>query len=367
MRNRTADTSVPARVLLTGGAGFIGSHTVRYLVREVGCHVLNVDKLTYAGNPESLADVEGAERYSFSHTDICDSQAIRELFLSYRPDAVLHLAAESHVDRSIDSPDAFLQTNVLGTAQLLDAALEYWRSLDDKNRKNFRFLHVSTDEVYGDLKPSDEAFVETSRYAPSSPYAATKAGSDHLVRAWGRTYGLPVLVSNCSNNYGPYQFPEKLIPHMILNALCGKSLPIYGDGQQLRDWLYVEDHSRALWTVLTRGRVGETYNVGGHNEEANIDVVRSICKILAQAVLNSDDSSEYENLITFVSDRPGHDIRYAIDASKIERDLGWRPIETFETGLAKTVQWYVDNRAWWQRVLDGSYRLQRLGNAGAAG
>jgi dTDP-glucose 4,6-dehydratase len=351
------------KVLVTGGAGFIGSAVVRHLLANTQAHVVNLDKLTYAGNLESLASVSSSPRYAFEQVDICDRRALQQVFQRHAPDAVMHLAAESHVDRSIDAPDDFLQTNLIGTGQLLQTALHYWRSLDAERSARFRFLHVSTDEVYGDLHDSGGYFTEETPYAPSSPYSATKAGSDHLARAWGRTYGLPVIVTNCSNNYGPYHFPEKLIPHMILNALAGKPLPVYGDGSQIRDWLYVEDHARALWTVLTTGKVGETYNIGGHNEQRNLHVVKMICALLQQELPRPDG---YEKLITFVTDRPGHDTRYAIDASKIERELGWKPQETFETGLKKTVRWYLDNRGWWQRVLDGSYRLERIGVAKAA-
>jgi dTDP-glucose 4,6-dehydratase len=351
----------PQKVLVTGGAGFIGSAVVRYLLEQPGVSVVNVDCLTYAGNLDSLASISTSGAYSFAQVDICDRAALTKVFAEHSPDAVMNLAAESHVDRSIDSPDAFLETNLVGTGRLLQAALAYWTKLSGEKRDRFRFLHVSTDEVYGDLAETDAQFRETTPYAPSSPYAATKAGSDHLVRAWSRTYELPVLVTNCSNNYGPYQFPEKLIPHMILNALRGAPLPVYGDGRQVRDWLYVDDHARALWTVLKHGKPGETYNVGGHNEQRNIDVVRTICRILDEAAPSHRPQNGYEGLITFVKDRPGHDRRYAIDASKIERELGWRPAETFDTGLTKTVRWYLENRGWWQRVLDGSYRLERVG------
>jgi len=350
-------------ILVTGGAGFIGSAVVRNLVAH-GVHVVNLDHLTYAGNTESLAEALHAPAHTFIRGDICDATVLQDTFQRYRPDAVIHLAAESHVDRSIDGPGAFLRTNVLGTGELLTAALDYWRQLPPEKRDRFRFLHVSTDEVYGDLGASDAFFHEETPYAPSSPYAATKAGSDHLVRAWQRTYGFPALITNCSNNYGPYQFPEKLIPHMILNALQGRSLPVYGDGSQVRDWLYVEDHARALWTVLEGGTVGETYNIGGRNEQTNLAVVRRICAILnEQAPESAPESGRFEELITFVSDRPGHDTRYAIDASKIQRELGWQPRETFESGLTRTVRWYLDNPRWWQRVLDGSYRLERIGTS----
>jgi dTDP-glucose 4,6-dehydratase len=351
----------PYKVLVTGGAGFIGSAVVRHLLEQPGVSVVNVDSLTYAGNLDSLASVAGSSAYAFAHVDICDRAALAKVFAQHAPDAVMNLAAESHVDRSIDSPDAFLETNLVGTGRLLQAALAYWTKLSTEKRQQFRFLHVSTDEVYGDLAETDAQFRETTPYAPSSPYAATKAGSDHLVRAWSRTYELPVLVTNCSNNYGPYQFPEKLIPHMILNALRGAPLPVYGDGRQVRDWLYVDDHARALWTVLKTGRPGETYNIGGHNEQRNIDVVREICRILDSAAPSKKPRNGFDSLITFVKDRPGHDRRYAIDAGKIQRELGWTPAETFETGLTKTVHWYLENSAWWQRVLDGSYRLERVG------
>ncbi len=350
------------KILVTGGAGFIGSAAIRYLIAETTARVLNVDNLTYAGNLESLADAGASERYSFERADICDKKRLAQIFRSYQPDAVMHLAAESHVDRSIDGSEAFLQTNVVGTGRLLQVATEYWGTLTGERRSNFRFLHVSTDEVFGDLGAHGEPVSETAAYSPSSPYAATKAASDHLVRAWRRTYNLPLLITNCSNNYGPYQFPEKLIPHMILNALAGKPLPLYGDGRQIRDWLYVEDHARALWLVLTRASVGETYNIGAGNERRNIDVVRALCGHLQSAV-PPPSGRRYEDLITFVADRPGHDSRYAINASKLERELGWKPAETFETGLAKTVTWYLENRSWWQRVLDGSYRLARLGTS----
>jgi dTDP-glucose 4,6-dehydratase len=353
----------PRKVLVTGGAGFIGSALVRHLIGNTDAAVVNLDKLTYAGNLESLESVAGSPRYAFEAVDICDRKALQRVFREHSPDAVMHLAAESHVDRSIDAPDDFLQTNLIGTYQLLQAALAHWKTLPPDRAAGFRFLHVSTDEVYGDLEDTGDLFTETTRYAPSSPYAATKAGSDHLARAWGRTFKLPVVVTNCSNNYGPCQFPEKLIPHMVLNALGGKPLPVYGDGRQVRDWLYVDDHARALWTVLCNGKTGETYNIGGHNEQRNIDVVRTICATLTRLAPAAAPAAGFESLITFVTDRPGHDTRYAIDASRIERDLGWRPAETFATGLEKTVRWYLENKGWWQRVLDGSYRLERIGTA----
>ena len=349
-------------ILVTGGAGFIGSAVVRHLIENTQHAVINVDALTYAGNLESLAAVEGNERYAFEHADIGDAARMAAIFERYQPDAVMHLAAESHVDRSIDGPAAFVQTNIVGTYTLLESARQYWKGLQataPEKAAAFRFHHVSTDEVYGDLEGPEDLFTEETPYAPSSPYSASKASSDHLVRAWHRTYGLPVLVTNCSNNYGPYHFPEKLIPLMILNALAGKPLPVYGDGQQVRDWLYVEDHARALVKVITEGVVGETYNIGGHNEKANLEVVETLCDLLQDLV---PAERSYRELITFVQDRPGHDLRYAIDASKIERELGWKPEETFETGLRKTVQWYLENRQWWQRVQDGSYQGERLGS-----
>ncbi len=349
------------KVLVTGGAGFIGSAVVRYLIGRREASVINVDKLTYAGNLDSLSAVDSSPMYTFEQLDICDTGAMCRLLAAHKPDAVVHLAAESHVDRSIDAPNEFVTTNVVGTFSMLQAARAHLDKLNEEDAKRFRFLHVSTDEVYGDLEGSSDHFTETSPYAPNSPYAATKAGSDHLVRAWGRTYGLPIMVTNCSNNYGPCQFPEKLIPHMILNALEGKPLPVYGDGRQIRDWLYVDDHADALWTVLTAGCVGETYNVGGHNEQRNIDVVHLLCDLLERLAPRGAGSNSYRSLITFVEDRPGHDRHYAIDAGKIDRELGWKPRETFATGLEKTVRWYLDNREWRTRITDGSYRLQRLG------
>ena len=350
------------KILVTGGAGFIGSAVVRHIIENTSDEVRVIDCLTYAGNLESLAPVAGNERYSFSQTDITDAKSVAEQFRDFRPDIVMHLAAESHVDRSIDGPAAFIQTNLIGTFILLEAARQYWSALDTAQKQTFRFHHISTDEVYGDLHGTDDLFTEETPYAPSSPYSASKAGSDHLVRAWNRTYGLPVVVTNCSNNYGPYHFPEKLIPLTILNALAGKPLPVYGNGEQIRDWLYVEDHARALYKVATKGRSGETYNIGGHNERKNIDVVRTICAILDKVVEQKPGNiSQFADLITFVKDRPGHDLRYAIDAAKIQRDLGWVPEETFESGIEKTVHWYLNNTTWWQRVLDGSYAGERLG------
>lgn len=344
------------RILVTGGAGFIGSALIRHLIEHTEVTVLNADKLTYAGNLESLQSVADSPRYQFLQADICDASAMREAFNSFAPTAVMHLAAESHVDRSINGPGEFIQTNMIGTYTLLEAARHYWAQLDQPQQAAFRFHHISTDEVYGDLE-DDGLFTETTSYAPSSPYSASKAASDHLVRAWQRTYGLPTLVTNCSNNYGPYHFPEKLIPLVILNALKGEPLPVYGDGLQVRDWLYVEDHARALYTVVTEGEVGETYNIGGHNERKNIDVVKTICAVLDQLTPSTHEHApNYADLITFVKDRPGHDLRYAIDASKIAETLNWIPQETFETGIRKTVQWYLDNSSWVDNVSSGAYR-----------
>ncbi|MFF7707468.1 dTDP-glucose 4,6-dehydratase [Pseudomonas sp. NPDC007930] len=351
------------RILVTGGAGFIGSAVVRHLIANTQHDVLNLDKLTYAGNLESLQPIAHNTRYEFVRADIADQATVSAVLARFKPEAVMHLAAESHVDRSIDGPGAFIQTNVVGTYALLEAVRGYWAALPAAEREAFRFHHISTDEVYGDLHGVDDLFLETTPYAPSSPYSASKAASDHLVRAWHRTYGLPVLITNCSNNYGPYHFPEKLIPLVILNALEGKPLPVYGDGKQVRDWLFVEDHARALVEVVSRGKVGETYNIGGHNEQQNIDVVRGICALLDElAPQRPAGVAQYADLITFVKDRPGHDQRYAIDASKIKQDLGWVPAETFETGLRKTVQWYLANKDWCSHVQDGSYQRERLGN-----
>jgi len=348
-------------ILITGGAGFIGSALIRFLINETEHHVINVDKLTYAGNLESLDSIANSSRYNFMQLDICDQQGIADVLKKHQPDAIMHLAAESHVDRSIDGPVEFIQTNIVGTFTLLDAAREYWSSLEGDRKYNFRFHHISTDEVYGDLNETD-LFTEETPYAPSSPYSASKASSDHLVRSWHRTYGLPVIVTNCSNNYGPFHFPEKLIPLVILNALEGKALPVYGNGQQIRDWLYVEDHARALYKVVNEGKVGGTYNIGGFNEKANIDVVYAICDLLEElAPHKPDDIIKYRDLVTFVTDRPGHDVRYAIDATKIETKLGWTPAETFETGIRKTVLWYLNNKEWCNRVQDGSYQRERLG------
>ncbi|MBM7332989.1 MAG: dTDP-glucose 4,6-dehydratase [Alcanivorax sp.] len=349
---------MPLTILVTGGAGFIGSAVVRFLIEETEHNVVNLDKLTYAGNLESLSSVANHPRYAFEQADVSDRQAVDRILANHRPDKIMHLAAESHVDRSIDGPADFIQTNLVGTFTLLEASRAYWKSLPETARDQFRLHHVSTDEVYGDLGDSGALFTEETAYSPSSPYSASKAGADHLVRAWHRTYGLPVVLTNCSNNYGPYHFPEKLIPLIILNALDGKPLPVYGQGDQIRDWLFVEDHARALLTVLEHGKTGETYNIGGHNEQRNLDVVLAICRLL-------DDwqprDSRHEELIVHVPDRPGHDLRYAIDAGKIERELGWTPRETFDSGLRKTVRWYLDNREWCDHVSTGKYQRERLG------
>lgn len=406
------------KILVTGGSGFIGSNLVRLLIEEKGCKVINLDKLTYAGNAESLADLEGNPNYTFEQVDLCDAAALHAVFTKHKPDTVMHLAAESHVDRSIDGPGEFIQTNIVGTFNLLQASLAYWKSLPDAEvrsqeaegseqesstlnkqpptinsarRAAFRFLHVSTDEVYGSLEPDAPGFSETTPYDPHSPYSASKAASDHLARSWADTYGLPVLVTNCSNNYGPYQFPEKLIPVVILKCLRGETIPVYGKGENIRDWLYVTDHAEALYAVVTKGRVGETYNIGGNNERQNIELVRTLCQLMDELVgygrLDMEDGAaqspvsdtpspvseasasstkgpkSFQDLITFVTDRPGHDMRYAIDPTKIRDELGWEPQEDFESGFRKTVQWYLNNRSWWENILDGSYQLQRLGNA----
>jgi dTDP-glucose 4,6-dehydratase len=345
------------KILLTGGAGFIGSNLVRLLVNEKGAEVINLDKLTYAGNTESLADLAGHPKYTFEQVDICDVDALGKVFAKHQPAAVMHLAAESHVDRSIDGPGEFIQTNIVGTYNLLQAALVYWRSLPKGN--TFRFLHVSTDEVYGSLEPDAPGFSETTPYDPHSPYSASKAASDHLARAWNDTYGLPVLITNCSNNYGPHQFPEKLIPVVILKCLRGEPIPVYGNGENIRDWLYVADHAEALYQVLTRGRLGETYNVGGNNERKNIELVRGLCQMMDDL---APGPHAYEQLISFVADRPGHDMRYAIDATKIRDELGWEPKEDFLSGFRKTVQWYLENQEWCKRILSDEYQIERLGN-----
>jgi dTDP-glucose 4,6-dehydratase len=350
------------KILITGGAGFIGSAVIRHIINNTDHSVVNVDKLTYAGNLESLTFIENNARYAFEQVDICDANEIKRVFNDHQPDIVMHLAAESHVDRSIDGPGEFIQTNIVGTYILLEEARDYWSNLDSDMKNSFRFHHVSTDEVYGDLEGTDDLFTEETSYAPSSPYSAAKASSDHLVRAWQRTFKLPTLITNCSNNYGPYQFPEKLIPLIILNALEGKDLPIYGNGKQIRDWLYVDDHARALLHVALTGKVSETYNIGGHNELQNIDVVKTICSILDELIPSKlNGIKQYEQLITYVADRAGHDARYAIDATKISNELNWTPDETFATGIKKTIQWYLDNKTWCEHVQDGSYQGERLG------
>ncbi len=349
------------KFLITGGAGFIGSAVIRLIIEEHGDEVLNLDKLTYAGNLENLKSVADNPRYQFEQVDICDGEAVATAIDRFQPDAIMHLAAESHVDRSIDEPDAFVKTNVMGTFNLLTAASNYFNKADAETRSRFRFHHISTDEVFGSLG-EDGLFTETTPYSPNSPYSASKASSDHLVRAWYQTYGLPTIVTNCSNNYGPFHFPEKMIPLMILNAIEGKPLPVYGDGLQVRDWLHVEDHARALYLVATEGQPGETYNIGGHNEVRNIDVVRKICSVLERKVNHRPANiNRFEDLITFVEDRPGHDVRYAIDAGKIERELGWTPQETFESGLERTIDWFLNNAEWCERVHSGKYQRERLG------
>lgn len=355
----------PETILVTGGAGFIGSALVRYLINSTNCRVINVDKLTYSSNLKSLEICANSERYFFEKIDICDTNAVKRVVKKYQPDCIMHLAAESHVDRSIDSSAEFIRTNILGTHILLEQARSYWQGLSVDEQQNFRFHHISTDEVYGDLSHSNthldlksSLFTEQTAYSPNSPYSASKASSDHLVRAWHRTYGLPMLISNCSNNYGPYQFPEKLIPLVILNILEEKPLPVYGDGQQIRDWLYVEDHVEALFTVLTKGKIGQTYNIGGHNEKTNLNVIHSIIDVIEKL---TKKNKNYRDLIEFVEDRPGHDRRYAIDATKIKNELGWFPKETFETGIKKTVRWYLDNNAWYHDARNGTYQRQRLG------
>ena len=349
-------------ILVTGGAGFIGSALIRHIIKSTEHSVVNVDKLSYSGNLQSLESIEANNNYIFEQVDICDENELLRVFKKNQPDIVMHLAAESHVDRSIDGPGDFIQTNIVGTFTLLEQSKDYWQSLEGNKKENFRFLHVSTDEVYGDLEGTSDFFSEETPYDPSSPYSASKASSDHLVRAWHRTYGLPVLITNCSNNYGPCQFPEKLIPHVILNALEGKNLPIYGDGKQIRDWLYVDDHVLALMSVAEDGNVGETYNIGGNNEIQNIEVVKKICNILDELMANKlNGIISFTELITYVKDRPGHDVRYAINANKINKDLGWQPQENFESGIRKTVEWYINNKAWCENIQNGSYQLERLG------
>lgn len=346
-------------ILVTGGAGFIGSAVIRHLIHDTEYTVINVDNLTYAGNLESLTSISDNTRYHFEQVDICDAKEIARVLLQYQPDIIMHLAAESHVDRSIDGPGDFIQTNIVGTYNLLEQARSYWTNLELAKKEQFRFHHISTDEVYGDLEGTDDLFTETTPYAPSSPYSASKASSDHLVRAWNRTFNLPTIITNCSNNYGPFHFPEKLIPLVILNALQGKPLPVYGKGNQIRDWLYVEDHARALVLVATTGEIAETYNIGGHNEKQNIEVVKTICELLEELAPNKPEGvNHYQDLITFVTDRAGHDVRYAIDARKIANELNWTPQETFDSGIRKTVQWYLDNQDWCHHVQDGSYQLK---------
>jgi dTDP-glucose 4,6-dehydratase len=349
-------------ILVTGGAGFIGSALIRHIIKRTEHNVVNIDKLSYSGNLQSLESIEANNNYIFEQVDICDGNELLRVFRKNQPDIVMHLAAESHVDRSIDGPGDFIQTNIVGTFTLLEQSKDYWQSLEGNKKENFRFLYVSTDEVYGDLAGTKSFFTEKSNYRPSSPYSASKASSDHLVRAWYRTYDLPVLITHCSNNYGPCQFPEKLIPHIILNALAGKNLPIYGDGKQIRDWLYVDDHVHALMTVALKAKVGETYNIGGNNEIQNIEVVRKVCSILDELIPNKLNSvSSFSELITYTKDRPGHDVRYAINANKVNKDLGWEPQENFESGIRKTVEWYLNNKAWCENIQNGSYQFERLG------
>jgi dTDP-glucose 4,6-dehydratase len=349
------------KILITGGAGFIGSALIRYLINNTSVEVVNLDCLSYAGNLSTLNTVSNSENYSFIKQNICDRESLIQTFKTYKPDKVIHLAAESHVDRSIDGPANFIQTNIVGTFNLLDVAYNYWSTLKKENKNDFRFLHISTDEVYGSLG-REGLFTETTRYQPNSPYSASKASSDHLVRAWHKTYKLPTIITNCSNNYGPYHFPEKMIPLMILNALEGRPLPVYGTGEQIRDWLYVEDHVQALYLVLNKGRVGETYNIGGNNERKNIDVVLEICNLLEELIPKKPKNlNAYSDLVTYVQDRPGHDRRYAIDTSKIKEELNWKPKESFETGLRKTVEWYLNNRSWCEEVQSNNYSRERMG------
>ena len=350
------------KILITGGAGFIGSALIRNIIQKTEHSVINVDKLTYSGNLQSLESIEESKNYTFEQVDICNEKELLRVFKENQPDIVMHLAAESHVDRSIDSPRDFIQTNIFGTFILLEQSRNYWQSLEGNKKENFRFLYVSTDEVYGDLSGTSSFFTEESNYRPSSPYSASKASSDHLVRAWYRTFDLPVLITHCSNNYGPCQFPEKLIPHVILSALAGKNLPIYGNGKQIRDWLYVDDHVFALINVALNAKVGETYNIGGNNEIQNIEVVRKVCSILDELIPNKlNGMSSFSELITYVKDRPGHDVRYAINANKINKELGWDPQEDFESGIRKTVEWYLNNKVWSENIQNGSYQLDRLG------
>ena len=350
------------KIMVTGGAGFIGSSLIRHIINNTNFEVLNIDCLTYAGNLESLEEIDKSQRYFFEKIDICNKEDLTKVFTSYQPNIVIHLAAESHVDRSIDSPLRFLETNIIGTFNLLNVSNNYFSQLDSFKKDIFKFHHVSTDEVYGDLENDVDLFTEETPYSPSSPYSASKASSDHLVRAWERTYNLPTVITNCSNNYGPYQFPEKLIPHIIVNAINGRPLPIYGKGDQIRDWLYVEDHSRALLKVALKGKIGETYNIGGNNEKTNLEVVQSICELLEEMKPDKPKQiKKYKDLIKFVKDRPGHDKRYAIDNSKIKKDLNWSPKESFDTGLRKTVKWFLENEVWWNRVLSGDYKLKRIG------